>query len=639
MRYLIGQMSSIVSGYWPLSERLAVIALLAIQAGLLAFSATRHSPTYLEPAFLASGISHWHFGQFELYRVNPPLVRMVAALPVLGVDYKTDWSRLYDAPGSRAEYSVGEDFVKANGSASTALFVYARWACIPFALIGGYFAYRWARDLFGAGAGLFTLALWTFEPNLLAHAELITPDSACTSFGIAAGYWFWKWLRSPSWTHVCLAGVFLGLAELSKMTWVILFALWPLLWGVWRIANPQARTVNERAGNEHLEAAASHSSGALKDFPPPAHQLVIIAALALYLLNLGYAFDGTFTTPLKDLQFVSTVFTGLNEPGLSGNRFRETWLGELPLLVPKQYVLGLDSQKKDFEHYSQPSYLRGEWKDSGWWYYYIYGLLVKVPCGTWGLFILVVARRLIFSWRTANMWDEMILLAPLLAVLVLVSSQTGFNHHLRYAFPGLGLSLIFLGQAVNFPAERFRRSDSGTNSSRPLPAGLTALSAKSAIALAAYSVISALIVYPHHLSYFNEAAGGPKNGWKHLLGSSFDWGQDLLYYFRQSTDIVERIDFACYTSYDPLALIATRKQPRLDAKMLRKRPDHRHYVVLSTNILRGGIPPPRPTDGIPAFGTAEYHKMMAAATGMSTWRVGNTLTVLPVVPLEDLGSE
>jgi hypothetical protein len=73
-------------GHWLLSprgSRLAVITLLGTQAGLLAYSATRHSPTHLEPAFLAAGISHWQFGRFELYRVNPPLVRMFTALPLL----------------------------------------------------------------------------------------------------------------------------------------------------------------------------------------------------------------------------------------------------------------------------------------------------------------------------------------------------------------------------------------------------------------------------------------------------------------------------------------------------------------------------------------------------------------------------
>ena len=29
------------------------------------------------------------------------------------------------------------------------------------------------------------------------------------------------------------------------------------------------------------------------------------------------------------------------------------------------------------------------------------------------------------------------------------------------------------------------------------------------------------------MSYFNEIAGGPANGHRHLLGSNLDWGQDL----------------------------------------------------------------------------------------------------------------
>lgn len=39
---------------------------------------------------------------------------------------------------------------------------------------------------------------------------------------------------------------------------------------------------------------------------------------------------------------------------------------------------------------------------------------------------------------------------------------------------------------------------------------------------------STLCVYPHQLAYFNELAGGPENGHRHLLGSNLDWGQDVL---------------------------------------------------------------------------------------------------------------
>lgn len=43
------------------------------------------------------------------------------------------------------------------------------------------------------------------------------------------------------------------------------------------------------------------------------------------------------------------------------------------------------------------------------------------------------------------------------------------------------------------------------------------------------TIANTLRVYPHQLAYFNEAAGGPENGYRHLLGSNVDWGQDLYY--------------------------------------------------------------------------------------------------------------
>ncbi|MFV0444566.1 MAG: hypothetical protein ACK5Q5_13435 [Planctomycetaceae bacterium] len=47
------------------------------------------------------------------------------------------------------------------------------------------------------------------------------------------------------------------------------------------------------------------------------------------------------------------------------------------------------------------------------------------------------------------------------------------------------------------------------------------------------TVGSTLRAYPHQLAYFNESAGGPHEGWRHFVGSSFDWGQDALYAIRR----------------------------------------------------------------------------------------------------------
>lgn len=429
---------------------IAVTLLLATHAGLLAYSATKHSPTADEPGHLVAGLSNWKFGRFELYRVNPPLTRMIAALPVMATGYEAQWSGFYDNPGARPEFVMGDRFIEANGERSIWLFTIARWACIPITLSGGLFCFVWSRELWGSNiAGLISLTLWCFEPNILAHGELVTPDCAATSFGLGAGYLFWRWLRRPTWSRAVAAGLLLGVAQLAKMSWIIMFGIWPLLWLFWLAFRRYSLRDDHRAGVD--EPSAFHHVG----------QFAVILLLGLYILNLGYVFDGT-GTPLKQFTFVSRTLTGEDETGTPGNRFADTWLAELPVPLPRQYLLGLDVQNRDLEEYGELSYLRGEWKDGGWWYYYLYGLAVKTPHGTQVLFLLAIFTLVCRRGRncshthstnvssphhegTTTWRDVVILLTPASAILVIVSSQLEFNHHLRYVLPVLGFTFVFIG--------------------------------------------------------------------------------------------------------------------------------------------------------------------------------------------------
>jgi hypothetical protein len=53
--------------------RAFVLLLLLIHGFLLSYGALVNSPVTDEAAHLVAGISYWHFGRFDLYRVNPPL--------------------------------------------------------------------------------------------------------------------------------------------------------------------------------------------------------------------------------------------------------------------------------------------------------------------------------------------------------------------------------------------------------------------------------------------------------------------------------------------------------------------------------------------------------------------------------------
>ena len=72
--------------------------------------------------------------------------------------------------------------------------------------------------------------------------------------------------------------------------------------------------------------------------------------------------------------------------------------------------------------------------------------------------------------------------------------------------------------------------------------------------LAAYAVVSSLLVFPHSLSYFNELAGGPTGGIHHLNNSNIDWGQDLLLMqaWKQEHAPNEVIHFAYFGRVNPI---------------------------------------------------------------------------------------
>jgi len=506
---------------------------------------------------------------------------MVATLPVLFVRPTLDWRGYDTSVGARPERWVQVFFVKANGRRMFFLHTLARWACIPFSLLGAYVCFAWARALYGDLAGISALTLWCFSPNILAHAQMITPDAGAAAMGVAAAYLFWRWLKAPTWRRSLTAGLVLGLAELTKTTWIVLFGVWPVLWVAWKLAEPKA------------ECRMQNAEGTWRR---QAKQMVVILLLGLYVLNLGYGFEGSFQR-LGEYGFVSESFGGPKEEGESSyapearNRFHGGWLAYLPVPLPKNYLMGIDLQKWDFER-KMWSYLRGEWRLGGWWYYYLYALAIKEPLGTWVLVVLaagvslwpggrcppaiarpsplaprpspLVPREVVAtevatprpstlnaqpsplaphpsplaprpSGYSAGWRDELVLLAPAAVVLTLVSSQTGFNHHLRYVLPIFPFAFIWASKVARAVDLKHWKIAS--------VAGAALL----------WSVGSSLYYYPHSLSYFNELVGGPKGGHYHLGNSNIDWGQDLLYLKRWLDKHPEaqplHLAFDCW--YDP----------------------------------------------------------------------------------------
>ncbi|MGM0487599.1 MAG: ArnT family glycosyltransferase [Planctomycetota bacterium] len=400
----------------------------------------------------------------------------------------------------------------------------ARIPCGMIAVGGTILCYHWATRLYGRLAGVVAAVLWATCPYVLGHGCLVGSDVAAGVVGAAAVYSFGRWLRNAQWLQAIIAGVVLGFAELCKFTLLVFYPLLPILWFVYRLSGGPSATVSPR---EWLRQCV---------------MLAAILVISVYVINCGYLFEGSLWR-LERFQFKSVMFSGCKSlaaaPAEGTNRFTETWLGKLRVPLPAAMVQGIDEQRFDFER-GLPSYLRGKWKRHGWWYYYLYALAIKMPLGTLVLMVLAVGATFVGHGRRISWRDEMVVVLSGVAVLMFVSSQTGFSIHSRYVIPVLPFLFVCVSK-VAWLLE--------LGAFTPTRIGVAAI----IVASLMWSVFSSLWSYPHSLSYFNELVRGPKNGGGHLLDSNIDWGQDLLYLKDWLDEHPEVIldGMACYSSYPP----------------------------------------------------------------------------------------
>ena len=480
-----------VKEQFPSSLVVQIIAviLLILQAFLIMYISWQTSPNRTEIGHFSASVYVWQFRKFDVFQANPPLIRLVSGLPeAFWKNLHYDWSAYSNRPQDRCEWPLGNLIVSTNNieQVRTSFFV-ARLACLPFVLLGGYFGFRMACEIFGGVSGLLFLTLWTFSPLILGWGATICPDVAAASMGTWGLYSFRKWLKLPLLTHSVQSGTILGLMCLTKLTWIIAFPLWLILYSISYCYNKEKRTLS-----------------VFKQF-------ILLLCIAVFVINMGYFFDGTLR-PLKDYSFISTTLSGNSNIDKSnivlGNRFANLWIGRLPVPLPSDFVLGFDTQRLDFERGFE-SYVHGHFSEHGWWWYYFYVCGIKLPLGVLLLVLMALVVFVSCPVSRASACDEMLITGSFLFSFIVISSQTGFSLHSRYIIPVLPLIFLFISRlgGIAFKEKKL----------------LFAL----VIVCTSWSTITSLFHYPHSLSYFNELAGSPRNWPGHLLGSNIDWGQDL----------------------------------------------------------------------------------------------------------------
>ncbi len=509
---------------------LAAVALL-LAYGLAMASLVEDSPVYDEQSYITRGLGYLR-GENRHMRVGHPLG--LNALSASFLVYDSTVRLPLDDP-SWAETSFhrpAELFLWEIGNDVEHIMFLARLPTVWLGMLLAAVAGRWSYELTRRReAALFCLVLLAFDPNILAHTRLATTDLGIAAGATLAGYTLWRFLDRPNWGRGIMAGVIFGLLQNTKFN----AGLFVPLFGFVILVCMIGRWRVERRFPWGLTA-----------------RLVITYPAAAFLtLWACYGFE------------IGTLPAGLPLfPQLAGQT--------LPLAHHLEQLLDIGGRVQK----STPSFLLGRYSDHGWWYYFPVAFLLKTPIPTLAVIGWALVKSVSRANRRVAKADQAVshfalLIVPAGYFIIALTSQINLGY--RHLLP----MLPFLAVWVSTQAPLLRR---------------WAVEATTGGAL----LLICLVLAPHHLAYFNLFAGGPQNGWRALVDSNLDWGQDLaglrrwmvehevphvwLSYFGEARPEYYGIDYLGLESYPP-RLMNPEARPFLPSD-----PAPGIYAISATNL-------------------------------------------------------
>ncbi len=261
-------------------------------------------------------------------------------------------------------------------------------------------AARWAGRLWGARAGLVAAAFVALDPNLQAHAGLVTTDAPMVFFVLACGYAAWRAVEEGSWSRWLLAGATFGAAQAAKFTAAFLV---PIL----GLAIPAALIWRRL------------SDGRWRGGPL---RLLGYAAMAGLVLNLAYGFQGSFT-PASEIAWRSKMMAPLAELSV-------------PLPVPRPWAEGMDWVRSDDEHGSGNIYADGEFTAEGQADHYLRAATRKMTLPLLALGLLGMV------WPRRRGREDLFLVWPALFLVGWFSFAFNFQIGTRYLLPVIPLLAV-----------------------------------------------------------------------------------------------------------------------------------------------------------------------------------------------------
>jgi len=364
---------------------------------------------------------------------------------------------------------------------------YLFWERLPtllFGLLLGIIIFKWSKGLWGIWGGLLSLSLFAFSPEIIAHFSLVSPDALCAALMTTSLYFFYKLLQAIRIKGVnekflnkrivfliITNGIFLGLAQIAKYTSLGLF---PIFFFIILIC---------------IFHRKDFASKKIILFILSTIIIVIIAYLIVWL-SYGVHLENDY------YEFAN------------GKKIYSFGFGD--------YLKGIREARMNYKE-GFPSFFMGELKEKSegrhWWLYFPVAFLIKTPFPIHVLIVLSVicmftANSFTRKFASKDFLTEFIIIFPIVFYFIMAvfgNLNIGIRHILQI-YP---LLFIFIG-----------RLGLWIENKKLIPKIILCV-------LLLWYMLGSIVISPNYLGYFNELVGGMKNGYKYLVDSNMDWGQDL----------------------------------------------------------------------------------------------------------------
>jgi hypothetical protein len=493
------------------NHRYVAGAMLAVMFLLGITSMVGNSAIVDEVAHIPAAYSYLKFGDYRLNPEHPPLIKDIAAIPLMFMHLKFPLNSTAWTQEVNGEWDVGWDFLYNLGNNADAILFWARLPILILTVGFGAFLYWYTRRRWGTMTGLLALFFYAFSPNFIANGTLVTTDVGASVFIFLGLITFIRFADDPSEKNVFLLSLALAGAQLAKFSGPLLY--------------PYCLAVSLAI------AALTKRPTAWKDrFGLYAGGFIVASALSVVWIWIYYI-PPTWNMPVSvqdNLILGSLVAPNMVSIGHTLVSMSQANIFGVPFMKPiVQYLLGLIMVLGRVVG-GNVVYLNGHVSDESFKLYFpeIFAFKTQVA-----FLIFMLTGAGVITWRflrqrPLKVWARFKshfmshvpewTLGGFAVFYFVVSVEGNLNLGVRHILPVyLPLFMVVAIFMVKFMREM----------------------SKSRWRKTAIAVFGALLVWyggatiwihPYYLAYYNELIGGPGNAYKYFSDSGLDWGQDLL---------------------------------------------------------------------------------------------------------------